>query len=77
MHCATALAANIVISRQVQTVGLKSRMLKLPEATSKGDVKHYFITDVILGHPVEGMYCLCMSILNGINRTDEPYKTTD
>lgn len=77
MYFFTALAANVIISWQVQRESLKSRMLKLPEATSKGDVKNYFITDVILGHPVEGMYCLCMSILNGINRTDEPYKTTD
>jgi hypothetical protein len=40
-------------------------------------MKYNLITDVIVGHPVEDMYCLCMSNLNGINRTDVPYKTTD
>jgi hypothetical protein len=38
---------------------------------------HNLIIDVIVGHPVAVMYCLCMSNLNGINRTDVPYKTTD
>jgi hypothetical protein len=44
---------------------------------SEGGTKYYLITDVIVGHAVEGMYCLCMSNLNGINRTGVPYKTTD
>ena len=58
-------------------LGILGTRLKRPESTSKGDTKCNFITHVILDHRVESTHCLCMSNLNGINRTDEPYKTTD